>query len=102
MIKILLEDTKEATLRNCEESFVFFKQVLLKHCVQRPPWSMGIFTKKDVDRIVTFVIRRCVVLRYFSPASGAVLLCGSCVALLHLELLVSRVTARGARACTKN
>ena len=61
MIKVIVEDTKEANLRDCEDSFVFFKEMLLKHCVQRPPWSMGIFTTKDVDHIVTFVIRRCVV-----------------------------------------
>jgi len=38
-----------------EQSIAYFKQLLLLHAVQRPPYSVGIFTFKDVTLITDYV-----------------------------------------------
>ncbi|CAM9671118.1 unnamed protein product [Chrysoparadoxa australica] len=53
---ILLEDTKspEAAF-SISKSFQRFKELLLKHSVERPPWSSGVFDPADVHAITDFV-----------------------------------------------
>merc|ERR1712118_372856 len=54
IMKVLFE---EVCLRRLtmDEAFNFFKGWLLKHSVQRPPFSVGVFTFEDVKAITEFV-----------------------------------------------
>ena len=37
-----------------EASFAVFKELLTKHCVQRPPWSVGVFSVDDAKRATQY------------------------------------------------
>merc|ERR1712094_31518 len=37
------------------DAFNVFKQWILKHSVERPPWSVGIFSHDDVKEITSYV-----------------------------------------------
>merc|ERR1712224_846685 len=54
IMKVMFE---EVCLRRLtmDEAFNFFKGWLLKHSVQRPPFSVGVFTFEDVKAITEFV-----------------------------------------------
>lgn len=54
IMKVLFD---EVCLRRLtmDEAFNFFKGWLLKHSVQRPPFSVGVFTFEDVKAITEFV-----------------------------------------------
>ena len=43
-------------LETFERSYQRFEAMLLKHSVERPPWSAGIFDGNDVKAIVNFVL----------------------------------------------
>ena len=55
IMQTLLETDMGAKFRTVDESFAELKGMLLRHSVQRPPWSIGIFSKDDVKSIVDFV-----------------------------------------------
>ena len=42
-----------------DQSLLYFKELLLLHAVQRPPYSIGIFTFKDVVLITDYVNSTC-------------------------------------------
>lgn len=54
IMKVMFE---EVCLRRqtMDESFNFFKGWLLKHSVQRPPFSVGVFTFEDVKALTEYV-----------------------------------------------
>jgi len=52
--KRLLEDSIAQRLP-IEEAYDVFKRLLLKHCVQRPPWSVSVFTYEDVRAITEYM-----------------------------------------------
>ena len=45
-----------------ESSYKHFKELLLRHSVERPPKSAGIFTKDDVKTLNDYVLNRFVVI----------------------------------------
>lgn len=53
---ILLEtfDSSMTEFLPLESSFALFKELLTKHCVQRPPWSVGVFSVEDAKRITQY------------------------------------------------
>merc|ERR1719262_1894387 len=53
-MKVLFEEVCLLKLQ-MDEAFNFFKGWLLKHSVQRPPFSVGVFTFEDVKAITEFV-----------------------------------------------
>lgn len=46
-------------LLQLDQSLPYFKELLLLHAVQRPPYSIGVFSAKDVSLIVDFVNSTC-------------------------------------------
>jgi hypothetical protein len=38
-----------------KQAFAHFKKVLLEHSIQRPPYSVGVFSLKDVQLVVDYV-----------------------------------------------
>merc|ERR1712039_717754 len=54
IMKLVLEESVSNRLP-VNESFDVFKTWLLKHAVDRPPWSVGIFTFEDVQATMDFV-----------------------------------------------
>lgn len=54
IMKVLQEDTCLRRL-TMDEAFGVFKGWLLKHSVQRPPFSVGVFTYEDVTAVTEFV-----------------------------------------------
>lgn len=54
----ILRSNHEETVRGyltLDQSLIYFKELLLLHSVQRPPYSIGIFTFKDITLITDFV-----------------------------------------------
>lgn len=51
IMKVVLEESQSKRL-TVEDAFDVFKDVLLKHSVERPPWSVGIFSFDDVRSIM--------------------------------------------------
>jgi hypothetical protein len=51
-----------------DQSLRFFKELLLLHAVQRPPYSVGIFSFKDVSLITDFVNSTCARAAAAAPA----------------------------------
>jgi hypothetical protein len=41
---------------NVGDSFALFKNLLLKHSVERPPYSVGIFSPTDVGKITDYIM----------------------------------------------
>jgi len=54
IMKLVLEDAVSER-RNASEAFGVFKEWLLKHSVERPPWSVGIFTFDDVKAVMDYI-----------------------------------------------
>jgi len=54
IMKVLFEELCHSR-KTMDESFNFFKGWLLKHSVQRPPFSVGVFTFEDVKAITEYV-----------------------------------------------
>jgi len=54
IMKRVLEEAVERKLP-VDEAFDVFKTWLLKHSVERPPWSVGIFTFDDVQALTDYV-----------------------------------------------
>lgn len=54
IMKLVLEEAVKRRLV-VDEAFNVFKDWLLKHSVERPPWSVGIFTFEDVKAITEYV-----------------------------------------------
>jgi len=42
--------------RTIEKSFEYFQSSLIRHCVQRPPSSIEIFNREDVNKIVAHAL----------------------------------------------
>jgi len=40
-----------------EWSFQYFTKLLVQHCVQRPPFSVGVFTPSQAEKIVEWITR---------------------------------------------
>ena len=57
MLEILLEDAKDNS-RTMGDSFLFFKELILQHSVERPPKSVGIFSVENVSEIFDFTTTR--------------------------------------------
>jgi hypothetical protein len=54
----ILRDNHEQMVRGSltlDQSLLYFKELLLLHSVQRPPYSVGIFSFKDVTLITDYV-----------------------------------------------
>jgi len=51
IMKVVLEQANSERL-TIEDAFDVFKDLLLKHSVERPPWSAGIFSFSDVQAIM--------------------------------------------------
>jgi hypothetical protein len=60
-------------LLSLDQSLLYFKELLLLHSVQRPPYSVGIFSFKDVTLISDYANNTCVVRMHRSHASPATL-----------------------------
>lgn len=41
-------------------SFRRFEELILRHAVDRPPWTMGVLDPKDIGAITDYVATRCV------------------------------------------
>merc|ERR1712118_66010 len=54
IMKVMFEEVCLLKLQ-MDDAFNFFKGWLLKHSVQRPPFSVGVFTFEDVKAITEFV-----------------------------------------------
>merc|ERR1719502_1926618 len=54
IMKVVLEESVERRLL-VEDAFQLFKDWLLKHGVDRPPKSVGIFTFEDIKKIMEYV-----------------------------------------------
>jgi hypothetical protein len=54
IMKLVLEEAVKRRLV-VDEAFNVFKEWVLKHSVERPPWSVGIFTFDDVKAITEYV-----------------------------------------------
>jgi hypothetical protein len=67
MYEIFIKDSTTTKLsNNMNSSSEYFKSLLLKHSVERPPSSIKIFTDNDVLPIMTFVIERyCFYIYYY-------------------------------------
>lgn len=54
IVKVLLEEAVEKRLPE-EDAFASFKDWLLKHGVERPPWSVGVFNFEEIKKIMDYV-----------------------------------------------
>jgi len=54
IMKLVLEEAVGRRL-TASEAFDVFKDWLLKHSVERPPWSVGVFTFDDVKAVMDYV-----------------------------------------------
>lgn len=54
IIKVLLEEAVSKRLPE-EDAFALFKDWLLKHGVERPPWSVGVFCFEEIKKIMEYV-----------------------------------------------
>lgn len=54
LMKLVLQEAISKRLA-VDDAFEVFKDWLLKHSVERPPWSVGIFTFDDVKAIMDYV-----------------------------------------------
>lgn len=41
---------------NMQETFVYFRELLLRHCVQRPPFSTNLFSLSQVKAVTDYVL----------------------------------------------
>lgn len=55
ILKQLHEETTNSPFATLEDIFDKFKGLLVKHAVQRPPWSVQIFSLEDVKLITDYV-----------------------------------------------
>mmetsp|Transcript_27196 Transcript_27196/g.56419 ORF Transcript_27196/g.56419 Transcript_27196/m.56419 type:complete len:278 (-) Transcript_27196:83-916(-) len=54
IMKLVLEEAVSRRL-TASEAFDVFKDWLLKHSVERPPWNVGVFTFDDVKAVMDYV-----------------------------------------------
>jgi len=54
LMKLVLQEAISKRL-TVDDAFEVFKEWLLKHSVERPPWSVGIFTFDDIKAIMDYV-----------------------------------------------
>jgi len=75
---LFIRDTNSTSpLNNAEESFSYFRDLILRHSVQRPPRSIQIFSRDDVDPIIDYALesyfRQFLVYKYiFTPKTRLV------------------------------
>eukprot|EP00954_Amorphochlora_amoebiformis_P014504 1135742-Amorphochlora_amoeboformis.AAC.1 len=43
-------------LLTCRDGFEYFKKMLLKHSVERPPFSIGVFSPADVKAAIKYIL----------------------------------------------
>lgn len=79
MNDLFTRDTSSSSpLSNTEDSFSYFRDLILRHSVQRPPRSIKIFNREDVDPMIDYVLesyfRQFQVYKYiFTPKTRLVL-----------------------------
>ncbi|KAG5184701.1 flagellar C1a complex subunit C1a-32-domain-containing protein [Tribonema minus] len=57
MTDVLKQDlSQDDPVSGQQASFDRFRDLILRHCVERPPWSVGIFTLEDVAGITEYVV----------------------------------------------
>ena len=57
MCKLMLDDVAIISRHHTvKDSYDTFQSLILRHSVERPPKSVGVFSKKDVSRIHDFVV----------------------------------------------
>merc|ERR1712025_277836 len=56
IVKKVFESCTETSYDNLDDTFKFFKTLLIAHSVQRPPFSIEIFSTLDVERISDHVV----------------------------------------------
>jgi len=56
IIKRTHEKAIESPFGNIEDSFSYFKELLLRHCVKRPPFSIQLYDMSEAKKITDYVL----------------------------------------------
>ena len=48
-------ESQDSSSMNAEQGYAMFEKLLLKHSIERPPWSVAVFNFQDVKAVSNYI-----------------------------------------------